>query len=488
MSLVRHLAHAMPALRGRLEADVPLASLTWFKTGGPAEALFEPADEADLAYFLSCCESSIPILTIGSGSNLLIRDGGVDGIVVRLGKAFAAVSVEGHDIVAGAATPDVKLASAAAQAGLAGLAFLRGIPGSVGGALRMNGGAYGAEIKDVLVEARGVARDGTIATYARDAMGFAYRHCGIAEDVIFTQARLRGTPGDPATIRTEMAEITAARAATQPVNTRTGGSTFKNPREGLGARRQGRLPRPRARRRPGLGPPHQLPHQSRRRHRRRPRGPRRSRPRPRARDEWHRARMGNRPRREARTVTIPRASFPALQGRGTTRSLAEKAAAPRSPTRASGEQYRRRECRDPFIPPLGIQDVARIEPHGANDPWFQPRVSREVPPAYAWDIVRRAVHLDRAFGGRRVDIEHGFADRMLSPKGFAVHRRAAQRLPGSNLRQGHRAPRAAGTSGGSARRAHGTTLPNAIPSIMLRMVPLPRFAEEDVPFRQRKAR
>ncbi len=219
----------MPALRGRLEADVPLASLTWFKTGGPAEALFEPADEADLAYFLSCCESSIPILTIGSGSNLLIRDGGVDGIVVRLGKAFAAVSVEGHDIVAGAATPDVKLASAAAQAGLAGLAFLRGIPGSVGGALRMNGGAYGAEIKDVLVEARGVARDGTIATYARDAMGFAYRHCGIAEDVIFTQARLRGTPGDPATIRTEMAEITAARAATQPVNTRTGGSTFKNP-------------------------------------------------------------------------------------------------------------------------------------------------------------------------------------------------------------------------------------------------------------------
>ena len=219
----------MPALRGTLGAAVPLAPLTWFKTGGPAEALFEPADEDDLAYFLGRCEASVPVTTIGLGSNLLARDGGIDGVVVRLGKAFASVAIDGTTISAGAATPDVKLASAAARAGIAGLAFLRGIPGSVGGALRMNGGAYGAETKDVLVDARGVGRDGTIRDYTAAEMGFTYRHCGVAHDVIFTRARFRGTPADPETIRAEMAAITAARAATQPVNARTGGSTFKNP-------------------------------------------------------------------------------------------------------------------------------------------------------------------------------------------------------------------------------------------------------------------
>ena len=142
---------------------------------------------------------------------------------------FATIVVDGTTISAGAATPDVKLASAAAQAGIAGLAFLRGIPGSVGGALRMTGGAYGAETKDILVDARGVCRDGTIRDYAAAEMGFTYRHCGIADDVIFTRARFRGKAGDPEAIRAEMAAITAARAATQPVNTRTGGSTFKNP-------------------------------------------------------------------------------------------------------------------------------------------------------------------------------------------------------------------------------------------------------------------
>ena len=219
----------MPALRGTLEAGVPLAPLTWFKTGGPAEALFEPADEDDLAYFLARCDPAIPVMTIGLGSNLLVRDGGIDGVVVRLGRAFATIAIEATTIIAGAATPDVKLASAAARAGIAGLAFLRGIPGSVGGALRMNGGAYGIETRDVLVDARGVARNGTIRDYAAAEMGFAYRHCGVADDVIFTRARFEGRPGDPETIRAEMAEITAARAATQPVNTRTGGSTFKNP-------------------------------------------------------------------------------------------------------------------------------------------------------------------------------------------------------------------------------------------------------------------
>jgi len=219
----------MPRLRGALAADVPLAPLTWFRTGGPAEALFTPADEDDLAYFLDRCNAAVPVLVIGSGSNLLVRDGGIDGVVIQLGKPFAGVAVDGETVAAGAAVPDVKLASAAAQAGIAGLAFLRGIPGSVGGALRMNGGAYGAETADVLIEARGVARDGTIRTYSRAAMGFTYRHCGVADDVIFTHARFAGHPGDPEAIRKEMAEITAARAATQPVNTRTGGSTFKNP-------------------------------------------------------------------------------------------------------------------------------------------------------------------------------------------------------------------------------------------------------------------
>ena len=219
----------MPRLRGGMTADMSLASLTWFKTGGPAEVLFEPTDEGDLAYFLSLCPADVPVLVIGAGSNLLVRDGGLDGVVVRLGRGFAALALNDKEIVAGAGVPDVKLASAAAGAGLAGLAFLRGIPGQLGGALRMNGGAYGSEIADVFVSARGIARDGTVREFAPGDMGFTYRHCGIADDVIFASARLRGRPGDPEAIRAEMAAITAARAATQPVGTRTGGSTFKNP-------------------------------------------------------------------------------------------------------------------------------------------------------------------------------------------------------------------------------------------------------------------
>ena len=229
MNLADDLKSAMPQLRGDLRAHVPLAPFTWFKTGGPAEAFFQPADEDDLFHFLAHCDTGIPVRVIGLGSNLLVRDGGIDGVVIQLGKPFATVTVDGETVAAGAAVPDVKLASAAAQAGVAGLAFLRGIPGAIGGALRMNGGAYGAETADVLVEARGVARDGSIRTYSRDEMGFTYRHCDVPDDVIFTHARFAGRTGDPETIRKEMAEITAARAATQPVNTRTGGSTFKNP-------------------------------------------------------------------------------------------------------------------------------------------------------------------------------------------------------------------------------------------------------------------
>jgi UDP-N-acetylmuramate dehydrogenase len=207
-----------------------MAPLSWFRTGGPAQALFTPADEDDLAYLLGGLPADLPVLVVGLGSNLLVRDGGVPGVVIRLGKAFAEVSVEpGQRIRAGAGAPDVKVASTAAKAGLAGLAFFRGIPGSIGGALRMNGGAYGGETKDVLVEAVGVTRTGERVTLANADMGFAYRHSAVPDDVIFTQATFEGQPGDPATIQAEMNAITEARSSTQPVNTRTGGSTFKNP-------------------------------------------------------------------------------------------------------------------------------------------------------------------------------------------------------------------------------------------------------------------
>ncbi|KAB2884252.1 MAG: UDP-N-acetylmuramate dehydrogenase [Pseudorhodoplanes sp.] len=224
------LKAAMPELRGRLCANQPLADLTWFRVGGPAQALFMPEDESDLAYFLKNLPSEIPVTVIGLGSNLIVRDGGVAGIVIRLGRGFNGVTVEpGHRIRAGAAVPDVKVARAAQEAGIAGLSFLRGIPGAVGGALRMNGGAYGRETKDVLVEARGVNRKGDISVFSNGDMRYSYRHCGAPDDVIFTQALLAGAPGDPAAIAAEMERITSAREQTQPVKSRTGGSTFKNP-------------------------------------------------------------------------------------------------------------------------------------------------------------------------------------------------------------------------------------------------------------------
>jgi UDP-N-acetylmuramate dehydrogenase len=220
----------LPELRGTLEANAPMAPLSWFRTGGPAEALFTPADEDDLAYFLAYLPADVPVLVVGLGSNLLVRDGGVPGVVIRLGKPFAEVSVEGGQrIRAGAGAPDVKVASTAAKAGISGLTFFRGIPGSIGGALRMNGGAYGGETKDVLVEATGLTRTGERVTLANRDMGFTYRHSAVPDDVIFTQATFEGRPGDPATIQAEMNAITEARSSTQPVNTRTGGSTFKNP-------------------------------------------------------------------------------------------------------------------------------------------------------------------------------------------------------------------------------------------------------------------
>jgi len=219
----------MPKLRGRLLANQSLAELTWFRVGGPAQVLFMPDDEDDLAYFFANLPSDIPVTVVGLGSNLIVRDGGVAGVVIRLGRGFGDVSVEGVNLRAGAAVPDVKVARAAQEAGLSGLSFLRGIPGSVGGALRMNGGAYGREIKDALIEARAVDRSGKVYCLSNADMGFSYRHSGVPDDYVFTQALFGAAPGDRAVIAAEMDKITEAREATQPVKSRTGGSTFKNP-------------------------------------------------------------------------------------------------------------------------------------------------------------------------------------------------------------------------------------------------------------------
>jgi UDP-N-acetylmuramate dehydrogenase len=221
----------MPELRGRLMANVTLSDLTWFRVGGPAQVMFSPTDENDLAYFLSHLPAEIPVTVVGLGSNLIVRDRGVPGVVIRLGgKGFGTIVVEdGTNIRAGTAVPDVKVARAAADASIAGLAFYRGIPGSIGGALRMNAGAHGGETTDVLVEARGVDRQGRIHVFRHGDMGFAYRHCGVAADVIFTQALFQGRPGDQAAILAEMDRVTEAREAAQPIRERTGGSTFKNP-------------------------------------------------------------------------------------------------------------------------------------------------------------------------------------------------------------------------------------------------------------------
>jgi UDP-N-acetylmuramate dehydrogenase len=227
--IVPQLKDKLPQLRGRLLANEPLAALTWFRVGGPAQALFMPEDESDLAYLLANLPRDMPARVIGLGSNLIVRDGGVEGVVIRLGRGFNDIAAEGNRVRAGTAAPDLRVAKAAQEAGVAGLAFLRGIPGAIGGALRMNGGAYGAETKDVLIEARGVDRSGTIRSYANAAMGFGYRHCGVPVDVIFTAALFQGTPGDSAMIAAEMDEITSKRETTQPVKSRTGGSTFRNP-------------------------------------------------------------------------------------------------------------------------------------------------------------------------------------------------------------------------------------------------------------------
>jgi len=228
--LISDLRVRTPALRGRLVPNQPLAELTWFRVGGPAQLLFMPEDEQDLSYFLAHLPPKIPVTVIGLGSNLIVRDRGVPGVVIRLGRGFSNVVAEpGQRIRAGAAVPDVKVARAAQDAAIAGLAFLRGIPGAIGGALRMNGGAYGGETKDVLIAARGVDRTGRTRVFGNAEMQYSYRDCGVPGDVIFTEALFQGTAGDPAIITAEMDKITESRETTQPIKSRTGGSTFKNP-------------------------------------------------------------------------------------------------------------------------------------------------------------------------------------------------------------------------------------------------------------------
>jgi UDP-N-acetylmuramate dehydrogenase len=230
MALAADMLSRLPMVRGKYQPMASMADLTWFRVGGPAEILFTPADEADLAEFLRDTPADIPVTVVGVGSNLLVREGGIDGVVIRLGRGFGAIAVEdGGRIRTGAAVPDVKVARAALEAGLAGLSFLRGIPGTVGGVLRMNGGAYGRETRDVLVEARALDRAGRVHVLSNADMGYTYRHCGAPEDFIFTEALFQGEAGDPATIAEDMKAITEARESTQPVRSRTGGSTFKNP-------------------------------------------------------------------------------------------------------------------------------------------------------------------------------------------------------------------------------------------------------------------
>ncbi|MEQ1756248.1 MAG: UDP-N-acetylmuramate dehydrogenase [Micropepsaceae bacterium] len=220
----------LPRVKGPYTADAAIRDLTWFRAGGPADVLYIPSDAEDLALFLQGCPQDVPIMVIGVGSNLLVRDGGVEGVVIRLGRGFMNVTREGDNrLRAGAAVLDVALAKAALEAGLAGLEFMRGIPGGVGGGLKMNAGAYGREFKDVLVEAVAFTRKGERVRLANAEMGFEYRKSSVPAELIFFEGLFQGQPGDKAAIEARMNEITSSREATQPIRSRTGGSTFKNP-------------------------------------------------------------------------------------------------------------------------------------------------------------------------------------------------------------------------------------------------------------------
>jgi UDP-N-acetylmuramate dehydrogenase len=224
------LKAAMPDLRGRLLANQSLAELTWFRVGGPAQVLFTPADESDLAYFLKHLPHELPVYVVGVGSNLIVRDGGLPGVVIRLApRGFGGTAADGDIVSAGAAALDKRVAETAAAAGLAGLEFYFGIPGTIGGALRMNAGANGAETKDVLVEATGIDRKGDRHIFSNADMKFVYRNSGVDPSIIFTSARFRVRPAAAEAIRARMNEVQTHRETAQPIREKTGGSTFKNP-------------------------------------------------------------------------------------------------------------------------------------------------------------------------------------------------------------------------------------------------------------------
>ncbi len=223
------LLERLPPVRGRYSENVPLSGVTWFRVGGPAEVMFRPEDLGDLLAFLEAKPAEVRVTVVGVGSNLLVRDGGIDGVVVRLGRGLAAIDIEGCAVHVGAGALDVTVAHACRDAGVAGLEFLRGVPGTIGGALRMNAGAYGREVSDVFESARAVDPTGALHALDRDDMGFAYRHTGVPDDWIFVAAQLRGQKGEREAIMAEMAKIDVAREESQPLRTRTGGSTFINP-------------------------------------------------------------------------------------------------------------------------------------------------------------------------------------------------------------------------------------------------------------------
>ncbi len=225
MSLIERL----PSVRGKLSANVTLAPYTWLRVGGPAEVLFIPKDEADLALFLSAAPDDIPVQVLGVASNTLVRDGGVRGITIRLGPAFSKIEIDGTKVTAGAAALDNKVAKTAAKAGVAGLEFFAGIPGTIGGALRMNAGCYGTETKDVLQSVVAIDRRGRRQEMSLDDLQYSYRHSGAAADLIYTQAVFLGAKDIPADIEARIADITARREESQPIKEKTGGSTFKNP-------------------------------------------------------------------------------------------------------------------------------------------------------------------------------------------------------------------------------------------------------------------
>ncbi len=223
-----HLIDRLARPRGRLTADAPLGPQTWFGAGGPAEVLFRPDDAADLAAFLAALPAAVPVTVLGVGSNVIVRDGGIRGEVIRLLRGFTGIVVEGHEIVAGAGAPDLNVALTAREHALAGLEFLSGIPGTIGGAFPTNAGAYGGELAEVLVSAQAVDRNGRIFTVTPGELGLSYRHSDAPAGWIFTSARLRAQPGDQLAIARRIAEIDSARAESQP-RSRTGGSTFANP-------------------------------------------------------------------------------------------------------------------------------------------------------------------------------------------------------------------------------------------------------------------